>query len=146
MPLTPADGRTDDERTVLRFMDMWKAQDVDGMLACFTDDAHYIDMPLPPRRGSSEIRAYIEGIFTAFRVEIDTMHIASSGNVVFTERVDHLILNDGSRPSVPLPVTGVIEMKDGKIHRWRDYLDLGTAEQGLGLTIRSSGEMEASAA
>jgi limonene-1,2-epoxide hydrolase len=141
MPLTPEDGRTEDERAVLRFCDLWAKQDVDAMLACFTPDAHYIDMPLPPRRGADEIRAYIEGIFTAFTCEIETLHIASAGNIVFTERVDHLTRTDGAKPSVPLPVTGVMEMKDGRIWRWRDYLDLGTAEQGLGLTIRSSGEM-----
>lgn len=141
MPLTPRDGLTEDERSVLSFCDLWAKQDVEGILGYFTPDAHYIDMPLPPRCGSDEIRAYIEGIFTTFSVEIDTLHIASSGNIVFTERVDHLTLCDGTKPSVPLPVTGVMEMKNGKIHRWRDYLDLGTAEAGLGLVIRSSGEM-----
>ncbi len=141
MPLTPDDGRTDDERAVLRFCDLWAKQDVEAMLSCFTPDAHYIDMPLPPRRGLDEIRAYIQGIFTTFTCEIETLHIASSGNIVFTERVDYLTRTDGEKPTVPLPVTGVMEMKDGKIRRWRDYLDLGTAEQGLGLVIRSSGEM-----
>lgn len=135
--LTPEDGSNEEERMVLAFFDMWKAQDVDAMVDSFTDDGAYIDMPLPPRNGKDEIRAYIEGLFTTFKVEIDTLKIASSGNVVFTERVDHLILNDGSRPSVPLPVTGVMELKDGKIAAWRDYLDLGTAERGLGLIIHS---------
>ncbi len=142
MPLTPEDGRSEDERNVLRFFDLWKAQDVEAMLGYFTRDASYIDMPLPPRHGLDEIRTYIEGIFTAFAVEIETLHIASAGHVVFTERVDHLILNDNSRPAVPLPVTGVMEMRDGKIAAWRDYLDLGTAERGLGLTIRSDAEPE----
>ena len=32
-------------------------------------------------------------------------------------------------------------MKDGKIWRWREYLDLRTAEEGLGLIVRSSGTM-----
>lgn len=141
MPLTPEDGRTEDERAVLRFCDLWAKQDVDGLLGYFTDDASYIDMPLPPRHGKEQIRAYIEGIFTAFAVEIETLHIASAGNIVFTERVDYLIRTDGEKPPVPLPVTGVMEMQDGKIAKWRDYLDLGTAEMGLGLTIRSSGEM-----
>lgn len=140
--LTPQHGKTEDERTVLRFLDMWKAQDVDGMISLFADGASYIDMPLPPRRGLDEIRTYIEAIFTAFSVEIETLHIASNGPVIFTERVDYLTLTDGSRPPVPLPVTGVMEMKDGKIWQWRDYLDLGTAEEGLGLKIRSDAEPE----
>ncbi|TXJ07051.1 MAG: nuclear transport factor 2 family protein, partial [Acinetobacter sp.] len=79
----------------------WERGDIDGLVAGFTDDASYIDMPLPPRHGLPAIRAYIERIFSAFSVRIETLRIASSGNIVFTERVDHLRINDGSRPSPP---------------------------------------------
>ena len=123
---------------VLRFLDHWEQQDVDSLLACFTEDASYIDMPLPPRHGVVEIRAYIERVFAAFKVRIETLHIASARNIVFTERVDNLTLNGADTPSVPLPVTGVMELRDGKIAAWRDYLDLRTAEEGLGIAIRST--------
>ncbi|MCK9285767.1 MAG: nuclear transport factor 2 family protein [Rhodocyclaceae bacterium] len=136
MSFRPPDGCTDDERFVLRFLDFWEKQDVDAMLACFTEDASYIDMPLPPRRGNTEIRTYIEQVFSAFSVRIETLHIASAGNVVFTERVDYLALNGAAKPPVPLPVVGVMEMRGGKIFAWRDYLDLRTAEEGLGIPIR----------
>lgn len=139
MALSPEDGRTEDERTVLRFLDLWDQQNVDAMMACFTEDGSYIDMPLPPRRGAAEVRAYIERIFSAFAVRIETLTIASTGNIVFTERVDYLSLN-GSDTAVPLPVTGVMEMRDGKIAAWREYLDLRTAEEGLGITIRPTGD------
>ena len=43
---------------------------------------------------------------------------------------------------MPLPVAGIFEMKGGKIWRWREYLDLRTAEQGLNLEIQSSGDMK----
>ena len=141
MPLCPEDGKTDDERTVLQFCSLWAKQDVDAMLEYFTPDGQYIDMPLPPRCGLAEIRAYIEGIFKAFTSEIETLRIASSDSVVFTERVDYLTRTDGAKPTVPLPVAGIFEMKDGKIWRWREYLDLRTAEEGLGLIVRSSGTM-----
>ena len=141
MPLCPEDGKTDDERTVLQFCSLWAKQDVDAMLEYFTPDGQYIDMPLPPRCGLAEIRAYIEGIFTAFTCEIETTRIASSDSVVFTERVDYLTRTDKAKPTVPLPVAGIFEMKDGKIWRWREYLDLRTAEEGLGLIVRSSGTM-----
>ncbi len=141
MSLRPEDGTTDDERTVLQFCSLWAKQDVDGILEYFTPDGQYIDMPLPPRIGLDEIRAYIEGVFAAFRCEIETLRIASSGSVVFTERVDHLTRTDGAKPTVPLPVAGIFEMKNGKIWRWREYLDLRTAEEGLSLVVRSSGDM-----
>ena len=140
MSLKPADGRSDDERFVLRFLDLWQQQDVDAMLACFTEDASYIDMPLPPRRGIAEIRAYIAQVFSAFSVRIETLHIASAGNVVFTERIDVLALNGAARPPVALPVVGVMEMRNGKIFAWRDYLDLLTVEEGLGMTMRPTGK------
>ena len=139
MSLKSTDGRTDDERFVLRFLDLWEKQDVDAMLACFTEDASYIDMPLPPRRGIAEIRVYIEQVFSAFSVRIETLHIASAGSVVFTERVDYLALNGAAKPPLPLPVVGVMEMRDGKIFAWRDYLDLRTVEEGLGIAIRPTG-------
>jgi len=56
--------------------------------------------------------------------------------VIFTERVDYLGLNGSDQPEVPLPVTGVMEMRDGKLAAWREYLDLRTAEDGLGITIK----------
>lgn len=139
MILSPHDGNSPDERAVLGFLDMWERQDVEGLVDFFADDGSYIDMPLPPRHGKAAIRDYIERIFTAFSVRIETLHIASAGNVIFTERVDYLAANDGST-TVPLPVTGVMEMKNGKIAIWRDYLDLRTAEEGLGITIRPTDE------
>lgn len=135
MALTPADGANADEKAALAFLDLWAAQDVEGMLDCFTDDGSYIDMALPPRHGKAAIRAYLEAVFGAFSVRIETLLIASSGNVVFTERVDHLGSNADGR-SVPLPVTGVMEMSGGKIAAWRDYCDVRTAEEGLGIVIR----------
>lgn len=122
-----------DESFVLDFLDMWEREDVEGMLACFTPDGSYIDMPLPPRNGLAEIETYIRAVFSAFSCRIETLAIASKGSMVFSERVDHLELKDGSGRSVPLPVTGVMELRDGKIHAWREYLDLATAERGLGL-------------
>lgn len=135
MPLNPADGANEQEQLVLTFLDLWDRQDVDGMLASFTDDGSYIDMALPPRHGKAAIREYLESIFGAFSVRIETLRIVSSGNVVFTERVDHLALN-GTDRRVPLPVTGVMELHDGKIAAWRDYCDVRTAEEGLGIVIR----------
>ncbi|MFW2829983.1 nuclear transport factor 2 family protein [Sphingomonas sp. ID0503] len=131
-----ATPRTEDEKVVLEFLDLWERGDVDALLGHFTDDASYIDMPLPPRRGLAEIRAYMEGIFSAFGVRIETLCIASRGPTIFTERVDYLTSAADPNVSVPLPVTGVMEMREGKIAQWRDYLDLRTAEEGLGITMR----------
>lgn len=129
--------KTRNEASVLHFLSLWEKQDLEAMLACFTEDAIYADVPLPPRHGTAEIRAYIEQVFSAFSVKIETRHIASSGDLVFTERVDILRMHDEAASPVDLPIVGVMEMRDGKIYRWRDYFDLRTAEEGLGITIRN---------
>lgn len=125
-----------DESMVLDFLGLWEEGDVDALLGFFARDASYIDMPLPPRHGLDQIRAYLNDIFSAFSVRIETLNIASRDNVIFTERVDYLELKSDPSTIVPLPVTGVMEIRDGKIAAWRDYLDLRTAEEGLGITIR----------
>ena len=73
---------------------------------------------------------------SAFAVRIETLNIASRDTIIFTERVDYLQSNSDPSVVVPLPVTGVMEVREGKIVAWRDYLDLRTAEDGLGITIR----------
>lgn len=60
---------------------------------------------------------------------ITVRNIASSGDLVFTERVDTMHRADGSK-IMDFRVAGVLEIRDGKITRYTDYLDsLGTANQ-----------------
>ena len=59
----------------------------------------------------------------------DVLAIASRGNVVFTERVDHLTV---AGKEVALPVAGVFEVRDGKIAAWRDYFDMGSYQRQVG--------------
>ncbi|NML12029.1 SnoaL-like domain-containing protein [Sphingobium sp. AR-3-1] len=127
---------SDDETMVLEFLDHWEGGNIDVLLGYFAEGASYIDMPLPPRHGKDQIRMYLDNVFSAFAVRIETLNIASRDSVIFTERVDYLQSNADPSVVVPLPVTGVMEVRDGKIVAWRDYLDLRTAEEGLGITIR----------
>ncbi|KMS57740.1 limonene-1,2-epoxide hydrolase [Sphingobium cupriresistens LL01] len=127
---------SDDETMVLEFLDHWESCNIDVLLGYFAEGASYIDMPLPPRHGKDQIRIYLDTVFSAFSVRIETLNIASRDSVIFTERVDYLQSNADPSVVVPLPVTGVMEVRDGKIVAWRDYLDLRTAEEGLGIAIR----------
>ena len=52
----------------------------------------------------------------------DLVHIASAGNVVFTERIDHHWDADGRDLMTP-HIAGVIEIRDGKIAALRDFYD-----------------------
>jgi len=107
---------------VRRFCAAWSDGDVDALMAFFTDDAVYHNIPVDPVTGRDAIRATIAG-FTAGvdRLDFEVRNIAAAGNVVLTERVDVFVTGDRS---IALPVMGTFEVVDGKISKWRDYFDL----------------------
>lgn len=57
----------------------------------------------------------------AEKIEFEISAIASTGSVVFTERVDRFVVGG---KTIALPVAGVFELRDGKIAAWRDYFDM----------------------
>jgi limonene-1,2-epoxide hydrolase len=124
-------ANTDDPEAIIRaFCATWRERNVDKLLAWFAPDAVYHNMPLEPVRGHAEIRAVLEMFVPpASRIEFEVLAVASRGNVVFTERVDHFTVGDRK---VALPVAGVFEVRDGKIAAWRDYFDMGSYQRQLG--------------
>jgi limonene-1,2-epoxide hydrolase len=113
---------------VRRFCDEWRTitdeGGMDRVLAYFTDDAEYHNMPVEPVHGPGEIRSTLEGFLAGVTgVEFEVRHLVADGPVVLTERVDWFHLGDGR--SLGLPVMGTFELTgDGKIAAWRDYFDL----------------------
>lgn len=57
-------------------------------------------------------------------MDIEVLHIAATGNIVLTERIDRLRAANGSLIA-DLPIMGAFEVTDGKIGRWSDYFDPG---------------------
>lgn len=133
-----AEAMNPEEALVLEFFELWEKRDIDAIVDFFSPDGSYIDMPLPPRHGQDAIRAYLTEIFGAFTVKIETLAIASRGSVVMTERIDYLLREN--QPTVDLPVMGVMEIRDGKIAAWRDYLDMKTVENGLAVSYEATGD------
>ena len=107
---------------VQSFCDAWAKGDLDSLMEFFTDDAVYHNIPVAPVTGKVAIRDTIAG-FTAGvdSVEFRVAHIAATGGVVLTERVDAFIT---PTLTIELPVMGTFEVVDGKIAAWRDYFDL----------------------
>jgi len=58
----------------------------------------------------------------------DLIHIASRGNVVFTERIDHHWDADGRDLMTP-HICGVMEIHEGKIARLHDFYDTSCYQQ-----------------
>jgi limonene-1,2-epoxide hydrolase len=118
------------ETVVREFCAAWSGRDVDVILAWFAADAVYHNMPIAPVRGHAEIRGVLEMFVPpASKIEFEILAVASSGDVVFTERVDRFVV-DGKE--IALPVAGVFEVRDGKIAAWRDYFDMASYQRQFG--------------
>jgi limonene-1,2-epoxide hydrolase len=107
---------------VRRFCEAWSRKDLDELIAFFSDDAVYHNIPLDPVVGPAQIRSTIEGFSGGVeKVEFVVHAIAADGGTVLTERSDIFTFANGV---IDLPVMGTFEVADGKITAWRDYFDL----------------------
>ncbi|MDX2237409.1 MAG: limonene-1,2-epoxide hydrolase family protein [Hyphomonadaceae bacterium] len=114
-----------DPLTVVKaFMAEMAVKDYDNGLRFIADDCVYENMPLAKVAGPAGVRAVLEPFFApTIENEFLILREATAGPVVFLERLDRHLLASGW---VELPVTGVFEVRDGKITLWRDYFDAAT--------------------
>jgi limonene-1,2-epoxide hydrolase len=111
------------ESIVSEFCKTWARLNIDQIMEFFTDDAVYHNIPLKPATGKEAIRKTIEQLLKGTTwLEFKILNSASSGPLVFNERIDSFEVN-GKR--ISLPVAGVFETApSGKIKAWRDYFDM----------------------
>ena len=112
---------------VTRFLNAWEPNG--GYTAAvkdfFAPDCVYEKVGLSNTTVPDEALAFLAGFaqqlgFASMKYE---MHgIVGGGNVVMTERTDHLFDSAGRRFAT-LRVMGVFEIKGGRIAVWRDYFD-----------------------
>jgi len=114
----------DNESIVRQFIADWSSLDPDKLVAYFTEDGVYHNMPAKPVAGRENLRRFI-AVFLADweRTDWDILNLIGRGDVVVAERLDRTVA--GGKP-VDLPCCGVFEMRDGKIAVWRDYFDMAT--------------------
>lgn len=118
----PSGGPTD---VVEAFLQAFEAMDFERALSHLTDDIEYTNIPMGTVHGHAGVRQVLEPFFAPIREnEFVVLRRAHSGSTVFLERLDRHRLDHGWRE---LPVTGVFEVRDGRIAAWRDYFDLATA-------------------
>ena len=96
-------------------------------LDLFADDCVWSNAGFPTTHGPHEaVTVMVEGgrrDLNLDTIKVDIRHIAASGDVVWSERVDHLRRPDGS-VIASVPLVGVMEFgSDGLIHRWTEYFD-----------------------
>ncbi len=115
----------DYERLVRDFCQAWADADHDRVVASFTDDGVYHNIPVDPLVGHDAIRAMVDGFTNGMGLKVVVFRIdkmLSDGPVVVTERVDIFEKADGSH--VELPVLGIFEFEGEKIAKWREYFDM----------------------
>ena len=114
----------DNVAVIREFVESWSSLDAAQLASYFAEDGTYFNMPAQPVVGRANIEQFIAG-FSASWTETtwDILNISGDGSVVYCERLDRTKTTQGN---VDLPCFGVFEMRDGKIHVWRDYFDMGT--------------------
>ena len=110
------------EQVVRAMCAAFAKHDAEALRPFFTDDVVYHNIPMDPAVGIEDTIAFIGGFFAMCEsLTIETLHLATEGNAVLTERVD--TITAGDRVGA-LPVMGTFEVRDGKICAWRDYFDM----------------------
>lgn len=114
----------DNNKLINEFMAVWRTRDIDHIVAFFSDDAVYTNIPMkPPNVGKTAIRAFLESfVGNCTSIEFTVHNQVAVGNLVMNERVDKLNMGGNN---IELPVMGVFEIHDDKISAWRDYFDMG---------------------
>ncbi|EHB58036.1 Limonene-12-epoxide hydrolase [Mycolicibacterium rhodesiae JS60] len=79
----------------------------------------------PPRHGRQACLDHLDYLKAAIGMEyctIEILNIAVDGNVVLSERVDTMFTADNT-PTHAIRIMGAVEVVDGQIVRYTDYLD-----------------------
>ena len=123
---------TTNEAIIRRFLALWATREADAMAAAFAPDGTYDNVPNKrPMHGRDAIRQWLEVCLQHLtRIDVEILHIASSGDWVLSERIDTHVM--GAR-HMPLPVMNASRIVGGEIVMFRDYYDRQTvAELGMG--------------
>jgi len=106
------------------FGDSWP-KDLDATLGLLAEDVTYqLVVPTsPPYEGRAAVKDEILGMMKRVPDQNHEMkNVASNGRTVFTERVDHTLING---KWTTLPIVGVFDVNEaGQITSWREYMDL----------------------
>jgi limonene-1,2-epoxide hydrolase len=122
--------RSPDE-IVTEFCSKWSSPDPAELSSFFTEDGIYHNIPMDPVQGADAIKDFLAGFTAAFDgIDFQVHRQVSDGNLVMNERTDVMRRKDGGK-DIELPVTGVFEIVDGKISKWRDYFDMATVTNAL---------------
>ncbi len=113
------------EQIVRDFCNAVPRRDVKALVAFFTSDAVYHNIPIAPVVGHEAIEAVLRQFLDpSSEAEFEIIALAAVDGKVLTERIDRFVLNG---KKIELPVMGAFEVTaEGKISAWRDYFDMAS--------------------
>jgi ketosteroid isomerase-like protein len=126
--------------TVKRAIAAVNDRDVDGYLACCTEDVQ-MRTPLASigavYEGADAIRRFfvdIQDTVPDFRVELERLDAIEHGRVLALVRITATGRASGLSAASDMPAANVYELADGKIRRVRIFLDRNEALEFVGLS------------
>ena len=130
-------GKTIEPKLVVRaFLDAVESRDAAAVAACFTQTATYQNVPPAAYTGRTEIEQLFAPILSASeRVEWEVLSMAVDSDRVHLERMDRFWIR-GKEYSVACHAVITVDMTNGLIVSFIDYLDLGKWRETLGDVLR----------
>jgi steroid delta-isomerase-like uncharacterized protein len=134
---------SDDIRRLLdRHYKAWSTGDIEGIVACFTDDAVLEDLAVEHSfEGKEAIRRMAEAVLAAMPDLVWTASLtfvegpiaASEWRMTGTHKGDLPRIGPGTGRTFSVSGMSIDEIRDGLIHRHRDYWNLTTYQRQVGL-------------
>jgi limonene-1,2-epoxide hydrolase len=123
--------RSETSLSVARSMiEAWRALDWNRVANLFSEDGVLQIVPLKPYAGRAAIKTHLDQIASGIeRLDFKIKHLNAIGHIVLFERADEFVYK-GRTASVP--VVGVMEISDGHVKAWREYMDLATMSKAMG--------------
>jgi steroid delta-isomerase-like uncharacterized protein len=121
-----------------RFAEAFNRRDVEGILACFTEDATYGDLFYGEAAGPDGLRALF-GRMLGEAADVDWRldQVVATPNVEIAEWTFRLVVGDAVPRSagrtVSLRGVSVFDLRDGRCCAYREYFDRGQGLVQLGL-------------
>jgi len=111
----------------VRAMENKNIEEVSSLLA---NDVVFEDVPMGAHHGKEAAVNKVTNFFSqAESMKWDIQRFIASGNTVFIERTNHVILNN---KNIKLPMLVILEFNEqGLIKIFKDYFDLKTLENQL---------------
>lgn len=110
-------------------IEAWRCLDWTRVVELFSEDGVLQMVPLEPYIGRPAIKAHLEEIASGIeRLDFTIRHLNAIGHTVYFERTDEFVYR--GRPA-SVAVMGVMDIADGHVKAWREYMDLATMAKAM---------------